>query len=207
MNRMKTYDDVYKEEEFYWGTEPNRLCQTVVDHMDKTGGAPMSVIDLGCGEGKDMIHFAKHGFQATGVDISPQGLAKAQRWAAREKVAIRTVQSNLSDFRLDELYDVVYSSGSLTYIPPHLRSDVFQNYKAHTRTGGLNAFNAFVEKPFIETAPDWGDGERLYRSGDLLQFYWNWEILSFSEIIFDCESSGIPHRHAMDIMIARKPER
>ena len=99
---------------------------------------------------------------------------------------------------------MVYSSGSLTYLPLNLRSEIFDNYKAHTKLGGINAFNAFVEKPFIQTAPDWGDEEYFYRSGDLLQMYWDWEILSFSEIIFDCESGGTPHRHAMDILIARK---
>jgi len=202
---MKTYDDLYQEEEFYWGTRPNELCQAVIDHLDMPGGSRMSVVDLGCGEGKDMIHFAKHGFQATGVDISLQGLAKAQRWATREKVAIRTIRANLADFRLDEFHDVVYSSGSLTYIPPGLREEVFQNYKTYTRIGGLNAFNAFVEKPFIDTAPDWGEDEYFYRTGDLLRLYWDWEIQSFSEVIFDCDSSGIPHQHAMDIMIARKP--
>lgn len=46
-----------------------------------------------------MVHFAKHGFQATGEDISQQGLAKAQRRATREEVAIRTIRADLADFR------------------------------------------------------------------------------------------------------------
>jgi len=34
------------------------------------------------------------------------------------------------------------------------------------------------------------------------------ETLAFvkSEVIFDCESGGIPHRHCMDILIAEKPD-
>lgn len=162
-------------------------------------------MDLGCGEGKDIIHFAKQGMSAMGVDISQPRLAKAQRWAMKEGLTIGTVHADITDFRYVETYDVAYSSGSLTYIPPHTRQEAFDNYKQHTRPGGLNAFNAFVEKPFIATAPDWGTHEYFYRSGDLLQFYWDWEIVSFSEVIFDCNSSGVPHRHAMDVMIARKP--
>jgi len=68
----------------------------------------------------------------------------------------------------------------------------------------LNVFNVFVEKPFIEPAPDWGNDEYFYRSGDLLNYYWDWEIISFQEVIFDCNSSGVPHRHATNIMVARR---
>jgi len=68
----------------------------------------------------------------------------------------------------------VYSSGTLTYLPPHIRRDVFSNYKSFTRPGGLNAFNVFVEKPFLATPPDWGIDEHSYISGELLTYYWDW---------------------------------
>ena len=32
--------------------------------------------------------------------------------------------------------------------------------------------------------------------------YHDWHLRSFSEDIFDCKSSGIPHKHCMDVMIA-----
>jgi tellurite methyltransferase len=199
---LETYDEVYSKAEFYWGREPNTLCKQVVElfSADFRG----KVIDLGCGEGKDIIHFAKNGFEAVGVDLSVPGLQKAQRWAAEEGLVVQTIQANLNDFLLTEMFDVVYSSGTLTYISPSLRKEKFENYKKHTNVGGVNAFNVFVEKPFIETPPDWGTDEYFYRSGELLSYYWDWEIISFQEVIFDCDSSGVPHKHAMDVMIARK---
>ncbi len=201
---MQTYDGVYAKEEFYWGKEPNRLCRQAVTLFSPEEAKGARVIDLGCGEGKDLIHFAKHGFDATGVDISLPGLAKARRWAAEEQLVIRTTQADLADFRLQETYDLVYASGTLTYLPPTLRAEIFDHYKQHTRVGGYNAFNAFVEKPYIDIAPDWGGDEHPFRSGELLLYYWDWEIVSFQEVVFDCNSSGVPHRHAMDVLIARK---
>lgn len=202
---MKSYDEVYADDGYYWGTDPNLLCRNVIEIIGPRSTTGMKVIDLGCGEGKDAIHFAKHGMVPTAVDISRAGLDKAERWAAKEGVFIHTVQADLGRYRLSEMFDVVYSSGSLTYIPPHLREEEFENYRQQTNPGGLNAFNAFVVKPFIETPPDWGEDEYFYRSGDLLLLYWDWEILSFAEVIFDCDSSGVPHQHAMDVMTARKP--
>lgn len=199
---MESYDEVYGKPEFYWGQEPNSLCKHTVELL--SSGHKGKVIDLGCGEGKDIIHFARNGFSAVGVDISEPGLKKAQQWALREGLQIKTLQATLDEFSLTEMYDVVYSSGTLTYISPTLREEKFQNYKGHTSVGGLNVLNAFVEKPFIETPPDWGTEECFYRSGDLLKYYWDWEIVAFEEIVFDCTSSGVPHKHAMDIMIAKR---
>jgi tellurite methyltransferase len=199
---MKSYDEVYSKDEFYWGREPNQLCKRAVELV--TSENKGKIIDLGCGEGKDIIHFARNGFDTVGVDVSQPGLQKAQKWADQEGLTIKTVQANLNELNLTEMFDIVYSSGTLTYLSPSLREEKFKNYKEHTNIGGLNVFNVFVEKPFIETAPDWGTDEYFYRSGDLLNYYWDWEIISFEEIIFDCNSSGVPHKHAMNIMIARK---
>lgn len=199
---LESYDEVYRKPEFYWEREPNSLCRRTVELLAiETKG---NVIDLGCGEGKDMIHFAQNGFRVTGVDVSEPGLQKAQQWATQEGLKIETIRASLDEFSLVDMFDVVYSSGTLTYISPMLRKEKFQNYKDHTTIGGVNVFNVFVEKPFIETAPDWGTDEYFYRSGDLLKLYWDWEIVSFEEVIFDCNSSGIPHQHAMDVLIARK---
>ncbi|WP_206923055.1 class I SAM-dependent methyltransferase [Alicyclobacillus suci] len=76
---MGTYDEVYSKPEFYWGKEPNELCTYTTDLLANEAKAKAKVIDLGCGEGKDIIHFAKHGFQAIGVDVSEPGLQKALR--------------------------------------------------------------------------------------------------------------------------------
>jgi tellurite methyltransferase len=199
---MKSYDEVYSKDEFYWRREPNQLCKRAVELV--TSENKGKIIELSCGEGKDIIHFARNGFDTVGVDVSQPGLQKAQKWADQEGLTIKTVQANLNELNLTEMFDIVYSSGTLTYLSPSLREEKFKNYKEHTNIGGLNVFNVFVEKPFIETAPDWGTDEYFYRSGDLLNYYWDWEIISFEEIIFDCNSSGVPHKHAMNIMIARK---
>lgn len=195
-------DEVYSKPAFYWGKEPNGLCLQVLDLMPSHG---QRAIDLGCGEGRDLIQFARHGFEAVGVDLSAPGLAKAARWAEAEGLQVETIQANMNSFRLDRPYDLVYASGVLTYLSPELRPEIIANYKRFTPPGGIHAFNAFVEKPFIPTPPDWGAHEHFFRSGELLQYYWDWEILHTTEVIFACNSSGVPHRHAMTALIARRP--
>lgn len=46
--------------------------------------------------------------------------------------------------------------------------------------------------------------EGIWQSGELLQYYHDWKIELLEEVIFDCDSSGVPHKHCMDVVIARK---
>lgn len=202
---MKTYDDLYKESGFYWGTDPNFLCVKLLDLLPVESREGKRLIDLGCGEGRDLIRFAKNGFAATGTDSSKVGINKALKWAEKEGVELDVFQSDLRTYRLKDTFDVVYSSGTINILPPEIREEVFSNYKEHTAEGGINAFNAFVKKPFLEVPPDWSDDEHFFTSGELPAYYWDWETLYTAESIFDCNSSGKPHRHAMSTIISRKP--
>lgn len=202
---MFNYDTAYAQPGYYWGQKPNRLAEQVLAIVPVSAQRGLRLVDLGCGEGRDLIYFARHGLQVTGVDLSEPGLAKARRWAAEEGLSVETVRSDIQRYRLSEPTDIVYASGTITYLAPDIRAAAFAHYRDMTRPGGLNAFNAFVEKPFIPTAPDWGADEHYFRSDELLRYYWDWEIVALDEEIFDCNSSGVPHRHAMMTMIAKKP--
>ena len=68
----------------------------------------------------------------------------------------------------------------------------------------LNVFSVFVHKPFIEKAPDAEKTAYKWISGELLTYYHDWKIEYFVEEIFDCVSSGVPHKHAVNRIIARK---
>ena len=43
-----------------------------------------------------------------------------------------------------------------------------------------------------------------WNSGELFMLYHDWKLHKTEEIIFNCNSGGIPHQHCMDIMIAEK---
>ncbi len=201
---MDNYDEVYRKPGFYWGRTPNEFCSEVMGLIPQERINGARLVDLGSGEGRDLIQFASKGLDVTGVDLSSVGLGKAKRWAEDEGLSIRTVIGDLNTFRLEGMFDVVYSSGSLTYINEGNRKGAFENFKAHTAIGGLNAFNAFVFNASFGTPPDWGTGESFFRKGELLSYYREWEIVKSYENIFDCSSGGVPHRHEMETVIARK---
>lgn len=67
-----------------WGGEPNRFVAA------ELGGLPPGrALDVACGEGRNAVWLATRGWEATGVDFSAAGLARARRLAEEAGVADR----------------------------------------------------------------------------------------------------------------------
>lgn len=199
------YDKCYNTEEYYWGLMPNRICYDIMKILPPV--RPYRVLDIGCGEGKDAVFFAKCGYAVTAFDIAEQGIEKAKRLAEYNKVDVNFFKADLFDYRPDSEYDIIFSSGVLHFIRQTERKELFDSLKAHTADSGINALNVFVKKPFIEPAPDQTKEEEKgqpWHSGELFGYYHDWIFHTCSEEIFDCNSGGMPHKHCMDTLIAQK---
>ena len=198
---VSPYQEWYKSPEYYWGTEPSSLCLKIIALLPPV--RPYRVLDIGCGEGKDAVFLARCGYDVTAFDIAQAGIDKAKRLAERANVYIDAFCADVEDYRLDREYDILHCSGVLHYIRPQLRAEIFDNYRAHTAQGGLHAMNVFVQKPFIAPPPEKEDSYP-WHTGELFAQYRDWKLEACEERIFDCNSSGIPHQHAMDVVVARK---
>lgn len=196
------YEEEYKTEEYYWGTEPNKVCYQILQLMPPT--KHLKLLDIGCGEGKDAVFFARNGYDVTAFDVSDAGIEKTKRLADKIGVHVNVFKADILDYRLDTHFDIIFSSGVLHYIKPEFRKEIFDNYKQFTNQDGLHVFNVFVNKPFIAPPPEKEPNAFKWYSGELLTHYHDWLIKDSSEVVFDCNSSGIPHKHAMTKIIAQK---
>ncbi|MDU4959230.1 MAG: helix-turn-helix domain-containing protein [Sporomusaceae bacterium] len=197
------YDGAYQQPGYYWGMQPSELAEQVAGLLPDS--RRRRLLDIGSGEGRDAVYFAKCGFTVDALEISPAGIAKINRYSEASGYAVNAVQADMIGYEPERGYDVVYSCGSLQFLPLPQRQRHFDKYKQQTKPEGLNAHLVFVDKPFIAVAPDWEPNEFFYQSGDLACYYRDWEILLCDEQIVDCQSAGIGHRHAVSRIIARKP--
>jgi len=204
MKKDNPYDQWYTTQEYYWGKQPSVMCDRVIGIIRPSSNYRPKLLDLGCGEGRNAVHFAKQGFEVVGIDMSLSGLEKTKEYAEEEGVYVKIIQADIINYEPEDIYDVIFSTGTLQYLPPEIRNQRFQKYKGCTLPNSINALSVFVQKPFIAKAPDAEETAYLYKSGELMSYYWDWEILYGSEEIFDCMSSGIPHQHAVNRIIARK---
>ena len=201
MSQKSSYDGRYAGQEYYWGTKPSAICHQVLQLLPPD--QPVSLLDIGCGEGRNAVFFAHNGYRVTAFDSSAAGVAKTELLAEAANVPIAVFQADMNGHRLEGKFDILFSTGVFHLIPRNLRQEVFDHYKGHTSCGGLNVFSVFVRKPFIGRAPDGDPGAEPWLSGELLTLYYDWKIEYCAEEIFDCMSGGIPHQHAVNRVIAR----
>jgi len=204
MPEKNIYDDKYSEGGFYWGKKPSKSCYKVLKMKPPVEKTKLLVV--GCGEGKNAVFFARNGYEITAFDLSPNGIEKTKKYAENLGLKINAFTADINEYRLDEDYDVIFSTGTLHYVPKESRKELLENYRKHTKIDGLNVLSVFVDKPFIGPAPEKEETAQKWISGELMTYYHDWKIEWSVEEIFDCNSSGIPHRHAMNRIAARKLE-
>jgi SAM-dependent methyltransferase len=79
------WDERYAGEGRIWSGAPN--LQLVAEASDLPPG---TALDVGCGEGGDVVWLARRGWTVTGADFSAAGLTRAARRAEEAGVAERT---------------------------------------------------------------------------------------------------------------------
>lgn len=67
---------------------------------------PGRLIDLGCGTGRLLVHFARRGFPCLGVDLSDAMLDVVREKAVRESLAVDLLKANLVE--LEEVPDAAF---------------------------------------------------------------------------------------------------
>ncbi|WP_028708167.1 bifunctional NAD(P)/FAD-dependent oxidoreductase/class I SAM-dependent methyltransferase [Propionicicella superfundia] len=102
------WEDRYAARDRVWSGNPNAALVEVATRL-----IPGRGLDLGCGEGADAIWLAQHGWEVTGIDISPTAVRRAAEAAHALGLPpdrIGFVAADLSEWDDGRLYDLVTSS-------------------------------------------------------------------------------------------------
>ena len=138
-SRKTIYSEVYEDNGFYWGLQPDSLCFDVLRLYPPSGH--VKILEIGCGEGKDALFFARNGYNVTAFDIAQSAINKVQRLADQYKVYIKAFRADMKEYRLEEDYDIIFSSRALHHLHPDFRSEIIADYQKHTKPNGLHALN------------------------------------------------------------------
>ena len=129
------WDDRYGGHDHVWSGEPNlRLVEEV------SGLRPGRALDVGCGEGGDVIWLARQGWTVTGTDVSPVGLERAAANAAAAGPEIAAAAT----WRQGDLFGDVWGpfdgydlvNSQYLHFPPEIRDLALGRLAAAVTPGG-----------------------------------------------------------------------
>jgi ubiquinone/menaquinone biosynthesis C-methylase UbiE len=100
------------------------------------------VLDLGCGNGRHAIYFAREGMHACGIDISETAIEWARDWATRERVSVEFRVGSVTQLPYpDAHFDVVVSHGVLDHISMNDAKQAVSEVARVLPSGGLFYFD------------------------------------------------------------------
>lgn len=155
---LKLLDELIAEKSAEWWTrfysDPNRKCPFFTVNADENlfelvekgeFRAPAKVLDIGCGNGRNSIYLAKHGFDVEAVDFSETAIELAKENAAKANVSVKFHCRSIFDFEYAaKSFDAIYDSGCFHHIAPHRRPDFLALVANALKTGGIFAMVCFA---------------------------------------------------------------
>ena len=196
------YDEGYAATDCFWGTDAASLVrQFLADHEV----AGLSVLDIGCGEGKNANAFAGAGAHVTAIDCSELAIQTGQRLFRSQLIDWQV--GNAALVRLEtEQYDVVVSYGLFHCLSnADALDELITRLQTTTRKGGFNIFCTFNDRSQDLSAHP-GFEPLLLSHRWYLDRYAGWEVVtvSDSDLHETHPHNQIPHHHSLTRMIARK---
>lgn len=135
----KAYDDRYKKvykENMLWASRSNtrEVEQTI---LEKKISYNNSILEIGCGEGRDVIYLLDQGYNVTALEYSINAIHKCNE-LSNNKYTDKFIQFDLFNDTLNEKYDFIYSIAVLHmfildehrkkfwfFIKEHLQKDAY----------------------------------------------------------------------------------
>ena len=162
-----------------------------------------SVLDLGCGVGRDTLFLAKKGFRVTAVEKNTQALAGLKEIARLKKLRVNVQWKDIATYMPKNKFDMVLSNMVLHFLPNHEQKVQILAMQKHTKKGGMNIVSSYTDKNKKETRPN------LIHAGSLKKAYEDarWSILHYREERGKSQpnSSGKIVRYWIEEIMAQKP--
>jgi tellurite methyltransferase len=191
---VKSYDKEYSKDELLWGSRRSVVVQKLLEHR-KTG----LVLDVGMGEGRDVLFLAEKGFQVTGVDLSEIAVNKCLKLAEEKGLSVEALVGDFLDFYPNNRFDIIISNSTLHLMEKDSVRRAIVRMKKMTRKNGLNIIAVFTEE-------DTSDVPYKFKKDELKLFYKDWKVIDYKEFSTPLEQHGSreAHKHEMAIIVAEK---
>src|SRR6202158_1977614 len=140
-----------RAEDFWEGTRDHNVSQNIAALLQYIESEPrFTILDFGCGPGRDLRVFAELGHIAVGLEGAPNFAAMA-----RAHSGCKVWQQDFLKLDLpDNHFDAVYANASLFHVPSQELPRVLLELHASLKTGGV----LFSSNPHGHNEEGWSGG-------------------------------------------------
>lgn len=132
-------------DEEYWNTKWEKAERVSVSNYAKRCYAQMenndyqTLLDVGCGNGKDSLYFAKKGIHVTAIDFSRTAIEELKQIIAEKGLLnISAIRKDIIDLDIgDNSFDVIYAHLSLQYFDDEITTKIFDELHSILKPGGM----------------------------------------------------------------------
>ena len=96
-----------------------------------------AILDLGCGLGRHAIFFAKHGFQVSAMDLSPEGVKSTSQWARKEGLPVDVREGDMLSLPYDEAsFDCLFAYHVISHTDTKGAKKIISEIRRVVKPGG-----------------------------------------------------------------------
>ncbi|MCI5485978.1 MAG: class I SAM-dependent methyltransferase [Clostridiales bacterium] len=134
----EAYDDRYRQvhqQNLEWfSRNPSPIVGQVLEEFHL--GPDSSILELGCGEGRDAIHLLRQGYRVLATDISPEAIAHCRRIAPTFSNHFQVL--DCIDGKLDGQFDFIYAVAVVHMLVEDIhRKGFYQFIHSHLKECGI----------------------------------------------------------------------
>ena len=177
-------DDVEWYLEFYCKPEDyfpkkyntNPVHSEVLEAMQTV--KPCKVLDLGCGQGRNALFLAQHGFDVTAVDQNELSLDILQSIVEQEDLEMTLGFYDIHSASIGQTYDFILSTVVLMFLQADRIPAIIKNMQEQTSIGGYNLIVCAMD---TEDYPCLVNFPFTFKEGELANYYQDWELVKYNE--------------------------
>ena len=134
MNQKEYWESKWKSKK---GSNPNNFAKTAFPLMKNKGSE--TLLDIGCGDGRDSIYFAKKGLKVTAIDFSENAIKQLQNKLKLGSIEnIHPICQDISNLKFPKnSFDTIYSHLSLQYFNDKATTKIFNRLYPILKNNGL----------------------------------------------------------------------
>jgi 2-polyprenyl-3-methyl-5-hydroxy-6-metoxy-1,4-benzoquinol methylase len=155
----------------YFEQTVNIDLQECWDHFTELLPEGGSILDLGCGSGRDSAYFIDHGFDVTAMDASEEMCDLASIHIGQDVLKL-----SFDEIDFDEVFDGIWACASLLHVPGHKVDEILNKINKSLKINGI-LFMSFYYGDF--------EGERDGR------YYRDYRTKTLKELILKQEDMEI----------------